>query len=64
MALELLSHGDVGPGSTGDVPPDFANNKKCPFIFRKCPLSLKEKVFSKCRAPKFEMLPMSLFFHY
>ena len=35
-------------------------NKEVPFYFRKCPSFLKERVPSKRRAPKFEMLPTSL----
>ena len=53
---------DVGTGGHwGPVlPQDFAINKEVPFfILENAPFS-KERVLSKRRAPKFEMLPTSL----
>ena len=39
---------------------DFAINKGVPFLFLENDPFLQEKVPSKCRAPKFQMLPTTL----
>ena len=53
---------DLGTGGhRGHMPPRFGSKQRNALvIFRKCPLFLREKEPSKCRAPKFEMLPTSL----
>ena len=53
---------DVGTGEHwGHVPQDFAVNKEVPFLFlENASFFLRNKVPSKCRAPKFEMLPTPL----
>ena len=54
---------DVGTGlHWGHVPPPRFRDKQGSglFVFRKCPLFLKEKVLSNCYAPKFELLPAFL----
>ena len=54
---------DVGAGGTRDTcsPHDFPINKEVPFLFAEnAPSLLRKKVPSKCRTPKFEMLPTSL----
>ena len=46
-------------GHWGHVPPkDFAINKEVQFLWQKMPPFSYGKMSLKCRAPKFEMLPM------
>ena len=48
-------------GIRGTCPQDFAVNKEVPFSFlENASIFLRGKVPSRCRAPKFEMLPTVL----
>ena len=64
IALNKLPQSrNVGTGGTGGTCPPkiLQKTKNCPFPFlENTPFFLRKKVPSKCRAPKFEMLPTSL----
>ena len=60
--LSVDAHRRKSRGALGALAPqDFAISKEVPFFFSEnAPFFLRKIVPSKCRAPKFDMLPTSL----
>ena len=62
MEIDINGEIDVESSGTGDLhPKDFAMNEEVPFLLlENAPFFFKATMPSKCRAPKFEVLPTAL----